>query len=56
MEGEIILPNSVPDNRPQVYGEGDTYLVQHLLPDNVANDAFKRIKEEVHWETMHHHG
>lgn len=41
---------------PLVYGEGDTYLVQHLLSDEIASDAFERVKEEVQWKTMYHHG
>ena len=37
------------------FGEGDTYLVENLLPgDAVA--IFEKLKDEVQWQTMYHHG
>jgi hypothetical protein len=45
-----------PESEVQVYGEGDTYLVQQLLPDEIVSEAFERVQMEVEWQTMHHHG
>ncbi|KAF8574465.1 hypothetical protein K439DRAFT_1372377 [Ramaria rubella] len=39
-----------------IYGEGDTYLIQHFLANDIATGAFQKIKDEVKWQTMHHHG
>lgn len=55
MERETI-PDVVYEAQPQFYGEGDTYLVPNLLPNELASTAFERIKDEVQWQTMHHHG
>ena len=49
-------PDTGPEDQPQSYGEGDTYLVKCLLPDEAANEAFERIQKEVQWQTMYHHG
>ncbi|KIJ46464.1 hypothetical protein M422DRAFT_74902 [Sphaerobolus stellatus SS14] len=38
------------------FGEGDTYLVESLLPEDVAAKAFEQLKDEVQWQTMYHHG
>lgn len=40
----------------KTYGEGDTFLVTNLLPEDVANAAFEALKNEVQWQTMYHHG
>src|SRR5258706_9600394 len=37
-------------------GEGDTTLIKDFLPESIAADAFEKVKEEVQWQTMHHHG
>lgn len=37
-------------------GEGDTTLIKDFLPESIAVDAFEKLKEEVQWQTMHHHG
>ena len=49
-------PDTGPEAQLQSYGEGDTYLVKCLLPDEAANEAFERIQKEVQWQTMYHHG
>ena len=38
------------------FGEGDAYLVHSILPNEIATGAFQKIKDEVLWQTMHHHG
>ena len=45
-----------PVTLPERYGEGDTYLVLDILPDDVGNAAFEDLKKEVKWNTMSHHG
>jgi len=37
-------------------GEGDTTLIKDFLPESITVDAFEKLKEEVQWHTMHHHG
>jgi hypothetical protein len=37
-------------------GESDTTLIKDFLPESIAVDAFEKLKEEVQWMTMHHHG
>ncbi|TFK46401.1 hypothetical protein OE88DRAFT_1667756 [Heliocybe sulcata] len=37
-------------------GEGDTDIVLHVLPDDLADVAFQKLKSEVKWNTMHHRG
>ncbi|KZT24100.1 hypothetical protein NEOLEDRAFT_1148935 [Neolentinus lepideus HHB14362 ss-1] len=37
-------------------GEGDTNIVLDILPCDLANVAFDRLKKEVKWSTMHHRG
>lgn len=37
-------------------GEGDTTLIKDFLPESIIADAFEKLKEEVQWQTMHHHG
>jgi hypothetical protein len=55
MEREMN-PNPESEVQPPSYGEGDTYLVRSLLAAEIGSEAFERIKEEVHWQTMYHHG
>jgi len=40
----------------RVYGEGDTYLVEDLLPPELATKTFEDLKNEVQWQTMYHQG
>ncbi|KAH9475284.1 DNA oxidative demethylase ALKBH2 [Psilocybe cubensis] len=37
-------------------GCGDSYLVADLLPTEIADTAFEKLKAEVKWETMAHRG
>lgn len=37
-------------------GAGDSYLALDVVPKNVAETAFEKLKEEVQWNTMHHQG
>ncbi|KAH9981681.1 hypothetical protein BJV74DRAFT_778556 [Russula compacta] len=37
-------------------GEGDTYLVEDVLPPELAEVAFEKVLEEVVWNVMHHRG
>ncbi|KAF8475740.1 hypothetical protein BDZ91DRAFT_788418 [Kalaharituber pfeilii] len=39
-----------------VIGEGDTRLVSCVLPDDLRDAAFERLKREVRWRTMFHRG
>ncbi|KAI0072333.1 hypothetical protein K474DRAFT_1727997 [Panus rudis PR-1116 ss-1] len=37
-------------------GEGDCELVLDILPPDLADVAFDRLRKEVQWQTMHHRG
>ncbi|KAL1757031.1 hypothetical protein FB107DRAFT_210245 [Schizophyllum commune] len=37
-------------------GEGDSRLVLDLLPDELREGIFERLREELAWETMYHRG
>lgn len=37
-------------------GEGDTHLVENVLPPELAEVAFEKVLEEVAWNVMHHRG
>ena len=37
-------------------GAGDSYLVDHVLPEEIAEIAFEKMREEVKWNTMKHRG
>jgi len=37
-------------------GEGDTYLVENVLPPELAEVAFEKLFKEVAWNVMHHRG
>ena len=37
-------------------GAGDSHLVVDILPTDLADVAFDRMKEEVGWKTMYHRG
>jgi hypothetical protein len=35
-------------------GEGDTYLVENVLPPELAEVMFEKLMKEVTWNVMHH--
>jgi hypothetical protein len=37
-------------------GEGDTYLLENVLPPELAEVAFEDLMKEVAWNIMHHRG
>jgi hypothetical protein len=37
-------------------GEGDTSLVENVLPQELADVAFENLRKEVAWNVMHHRG
>jgi len=37
-------------------GEGDTYLLENVLPPELADVAFENLRKEVAWNVMHHRG
>jgi hypothetical protein len=37
-------------------GEGDTYLVENVLPPELAEVAFEDLMKEIAWNVMHHRG
>jgi hypothetical protein len=37
-------------------GEGDTYLLEKILPPELADVAFENLRKEVAWNVMHHRG
>jgi hypothetical protein len=37
-------------------GEGDSYLVENVLPPELAEVVFDKLMEEVAWNVMHHRG
>lgn len=39
-----------------VLGTGDSYLVGGVLPNELADAAFEKMKTEVKWGMMHHRG
>lgn len=50
-------PNTVPElGVGDVLGAGDSYLVADLLPNELAEDAFNKLRAEVQWQTMYHRG
>lgn len=38
------------------YGEGDTFIINNVLPKDLEKIAFKSLKNNVHWNKMQHHG
>ncbi|KAI9699820.1 MAG: hypothetical protein M1836_002855 [Candelina mexicana] len=40
----------------ETIGEGDSRIMQDLLPPPLAENVFERVKAEVHWHTMSHRG
>jgi hypothetical protein len=39
-----------------IYAEGDTELALDLLPSDLAEAAFEKLREEVKWNVMNHRG
>jgi len=37
-------------------GEGDTYLVENVLPPELAEVAFEDLMKEIAWNVMCHRG
>ncbi|KAJ7441732.1 hypothetical protein FB451DRAFT_1298448 [Mycena latifolia] len=37
-------------------GTGDSYLALNIVPPELADAAFERMREEVKWDVMHHRG
>lgn len=37
-------------------GAGDSYLVEDMLPGELAGVSFESMREEVMWNTMYHRG
>ena len=37
-------------------GEGDSYLVENVLPPELAEVVFENLMKEVAWNVMHHRG
>lgn len=37
-------------------GEGDSYLVEDVLPPELAEVVFEKLMKEVAWNIMHHRG
>lgn len=51
---ELMKPLPTPESLR--YGQGDTYLVDGLLPADIANDVFDTLRQEVDWQRMYHQG
>lgn len=34
----------------------DCYLVENVLPDDLAQSAFASLRDEVNWQVMNHRG
>lgn len=58
----VITPSTKFDSRApvmkagDVLGEGDSKLVDSILPGFLADSAFDKLKKEVIWRTMYHRG
>ena len=50
----LIEPPPTPES-PR-YGQGDTYLVENMLPGDIAENAFDNLRQEVDWQRMYHQG
>ncbi|KAF9254993.1 hypothetical protein L218DRAFT_1082073 [Marasmius fiardii PR-910] len=37
-------------------GAGDSYLAKDILGEELSRDIFRKVKEEVKWDVMHHRG
>lgn len=54
----VVPSESQPKStNPQLkIGEGDTEIIEKLLPEKIADTAFRRVRNEVQWQTMSHLG
>jgi hypothetical protein len=58
---ETVVPRSSKASVPVLgvadkIGEGDTYLVENVLPPELAEVVFEKLMKEVVWNVMHHRG
>ncbi len=51
---QLIKPLPTPETTS--YGQGDTYLVENMLPTDIAKEAFDHLRQEVDWQRMYHQG
>ena len=51
---QLVKPLPTPETTS--YGQGDTYLVENMLPVDIAKDAFDNLRREVDWQRMYHQG
>ena len=51
---QLVKPLPTPETTS--YGQGDTYLVENMLPADIAKDAFDDLRREVDWQRMYHQG
>ena len=51
---QLIKPLPTPETTS--YGQGDTYLVENMLPADIAKEAFDNLRQEVDWQRMYHQG
>ncbi|KAM0252955.1 hypothetical protein ACHAP5_000818 [Fusarium lateritium] len=51
-------PAAMDDGSYQQKGlcEGDTDIIEDILPDSLLNDIFDKLREEVQWKRMSHQG
>jgi hypothetical protein len=64
VSGETIEKKSTPKwksdaeyvKQTEGLGAGDSYLTLNLLPPELESDAFEKLKQEVKWQKMYHHG
>lgn len=62
-EAQQVLQRTQPFDESQVQTklmqalcEGDTTIINDVLPPELENDAFEKLKEEVEWAKMSHQG
>jgi nicotinamidase-related amidase len=51
---QLIKPPPTPESSR--YAQGDTYLIENMLPDDISKDAFDNLRREVDWQRMYHQG
>lgn len=51
---ELMMPP--PTLESPRYAQGDTYLVEGLLPADIAKDVFDNLRQEIDWQRMYHQG
>ena len=55
MANQDETKNNVSQNN-ETFAEGDTFIIQNVLPDDLASVAFDDLKKEVKWNVMYHRG